>query len=379
MARTLLLALTTLSLILAATALWQPRPKTSWQYQIDGKEIDLTIEVQAYDIDLFDTPKSTIDAIHAKGSYAICYFSAGSYENWRPDKNDFPASALGKPLDGWEGERWLDTNNAQVRTIMMKRMDLAVSKGCDAVEPDNVDGYVQDSGFKLTAADTIDYNRFIASEAHKRNLAVGLKNNLKQIPDLVASFDFAVNEQCNVYKECALLVPFVQANKAVFGVEYEEDQSKIGSMNTWCTTVNSLNFDFILKNLDLHARPFSQCRTYTKPPAPTPSPAPAFPSASGPAPPPSGTAPPPPPSGTAPPPPPSPAASPVLPSFGSTPVPVPPVPAPPPAPASPVATPSPAEPPVPPPRPTTHLGENAAPALLPSALLLAAILACLLF
>ena len=51
---------------------------------------------RAYDIDLFDAPKSTIDALHAKKRIVICYFSAGSHENWRPDAGSFPSSALGK-------------------------------------------------------------------------------------------------------------------------------------------------------------------------------------------------------------------------------------------------------------------------------------------
>lgn len=79
---------------------------------------------------------------------------------------------------------------------MTSRMKLAVQKGCDAVDPDNMDGYTNDNGFKLTAAQQLKYNKFIADLAHKHNLAVGLKNDLNQIKDLVSSFDFAVNEQC---------------------------------------------------------------------------------------------------------------------------------------------------------------------------------------
>ncbi len=58
---------------------------------------------------------------------------------------------------------------------MLRRLDLAVTKGCDGVEPDNMDGYANDSGFPLTAEDQLTFNRFIANEAHRRGLAVGLK------------------------------------------------------------------------------------------------------------------------------------------------------------------------------------------------------------
>lgn len=42
------------------------------------------------------------------GRKVICYFSAGSYENWRPDRHDFPSDVLGNNLEHWEGEKWLD-------------------------------------------------------------------------------------------------------------------------------------------------------------------------------------------------------------------------------------------------------------------------------
>lgn len=42
---------------------------------------------------------------------------------------------------------------------MQARLDLAVQKGCDGVEPDNVDGYQNNSGFPLTAQDQLAYNR----------------------------------------------------------------------------------------------------------------------------------------------------------------------------------------------------------------------------
>jgi hypothetical protein len=112
--------------------------------------------------------------------------------------------------------------SANVRRIMLARLDLAVSRGFDGVEPDNVDGYTNDPGFPLTAADQLDFNRFIADAAHERGLAVGLKNDLDQIPDLVACFDFAVNEQCHEYDECGALQPFVDAGKPVFNAEYAD-------------------------------------------------------------------------------------------------------------------------------------------------------------
>jgi len=228
------------------TTRWQPRPGTSWQIQLQGT-LDLSVSASVYDVDLFDTSTANIASLHGAGRKVICYFSAGSYEDWRSDAAQFPAAALGNALDGWPGERWLDTRAAGVRTVMRARLDLAVAKKCDAVDPDNVDGYTNAPGFPLTAATQLDYDRFLATEAHARGLAVGLKNDLAQVASLVDDFDFAVNEQCQAYDECDLLAPFTARAKAVFGIEYS------GSTNTVCAAANAANFDTDLKMLDLGA------------------------------------------------------------------------------------------------------------------------------
>lgn len=51
---------------------------TTWDIQYSGT-LNLTHNVMAYDIDLFDTNKSTIDALHKRSIKVICYFSGGSY------------------------------------------------------------------------------------------------------------------------------------------------------------------------------------------------------------------------------------------------------------------------------------------------------------
>ena len=106
---------------------------------------------------------------------------------------------------------------------MRQRLDLAKQKGCDGIEPDNVDGYTNDSGFDLTVSDQLAFNRFIADEAHKRGLSVGLKNDLDQAGQLVDYFDFSVSEQCHEFGECELLEPFIRAGKPVLNAEYQEE------------------------------------------------------------------------------------------------------------------------------------------------------------
>ncbi|MFE2066768.1 endo alpha-1,4 polygalactosaminidase [Streptomyces sp. NPDC059467] len=232
-ARTALAAVLTAALLLAgcsahtgtaARSRWKPGPGLAWQWQLDG-EVDPAVDVPVYDIDGFENSKADVARLHRAGRKVICYVDVGAWENFRPDKDAFPRSVLGR-TDGWAGERWLDIRKLSVlRPIMERRFDMCRDKGFDAVEPDLVEGYGNDTGFPLTAADQLRYNRMIAGLAHVRGLSVGLKNDLPQIPHLLADFDFAVNEECAQYDECALLTPFVKAGKAVFHVEYREAPS----------------------------------------------------------------------------------------------------------------------------------------------------------
>jgi hypothetical protein len=225
--------------------IWSPKPGVSWQWQLSGK-LDTSIDVSMYDIDLFTNPAATMAALHAAGRIVVCYFSAGSYEPDRPDSAKLQATGLGNTLDGWPNEKWLDIRSSAVRDIMKARLDVAVSKGCDGVEPDNVDGYANNNGLGLTEQDQIGYDKFLSTEAHARGLSVGLKNSLGLVTTLVSSFDWALNEECLKYSECDQLAPFVSAGKAVFHCEYATSTAGI------CNN-DPAGFSTIVKNLDLGA------------------------------------------------------------------------------------------------------------------------------
>jgi hypothetical protein len=94
-------------------------------------------DVAVWDIDLFDSPASTIGALKAAGKTVICYFSVGTAENWRDDYSSFPDADLGKVLPNWPNEKWIRTGSQRVRDIMSKRIQMAANKGCDAIDPDN--------------------------------------------------------------------------------------------------------------------------------------------------------------------------------------------------------------------------------------------------
>jgi hypothetical protein len=149
-----------------------------------------SVDAQMYDIDLFGTSEATIQTLHGAGRTVVCYFSAGS--------------------------------------------------------PDNVDGFDNKNGLGLTEQDALDYDKFLASEGHARDLSVGLKNSLGLVSSLVSSFDWALNEECLQYDECDSLEPFISAGKAVFHCEYAKNTNDI------CGKAPQ-GFSTIVKNLDLDA------------------------------------------------------------------------------------------------------------------------------
>jgi len=234
-----------------ATKIYTPQPQSTIHWQLQGN-VNTNYDVDIYDIDLFDTSKTLIEQLQNDGKKVICYFSGGSYENWRSDKDEFVEADLGKTLDGWAGERWLDIRSDNVKRIMKLRLDLARQKGCDGVEPDNMDGYANNTNIALTANDQLIYNRFIAEESHARGLSVGLKNDLDQINELVDHFDFAVNEQCHEYSECDTLDPFIQQNKAVFNVEYKSSyRNDAAEWAALCAGAATRKFTTLVLPLDL--------------------------------------------------------------------------------------------------------------------------------
>ncbi len=225
-------------------------PGTSWQWQLSGS-IDTSLDVQVYDIDLFDAKDQ--DFAELADRVVICYFSAGTWEDWRDDAADYPAEAIGSPMEEWEGESWLDVRDAGVRAVIESRLDYAVERGCDGVEPDNVDGYANESGFPLTGDDQLDFNRFLAGAAHDRGLSVGLKNDLDQVETLVDDFDWALNEECAAYDECQRLAPFTGAGKAVLHVEYVDAWADAESLADEVCAVGP-DLDTLVKTWDLDAR-----------------------------------------------------------------------------------------------------------------------------
>jgi endo-alpha-1,4-polygalactosaminidase (GH114 family) len=285
---------------------WEPPAGARWQYQLESSDkslkstggIDVNIcqppagggrcvRPQVFDIDLYEDGQvsgndhtvntAAVNAIHRRGGHAVCYLSAGTAENFRPDYGKYVQfdrthghSLIGKPFSGrFPNEYWLNLNNNRGQRDFILRQLAARTRKCanagfDAVEFDNVETYAQPTrvtGWHVSAHTQLIFNTALAKMAHSNGLSVGLKNDLGQVPRLEPKFDFAINEQCFQYHECTNnpspgYKAFLRDGKPVFQVEYRIPPS------SFCSDANRLGISSIkkAKNFSLNAKPLTPCR-----------------------------------------------------------------------------------------------------------------------
>lgn len=244
-------------LFMAGQALaWAPTQGDRYDVQFVAP-FNLVRNVDVLELDLFETSAEQVKNLRERGVRTICYINAGAWENWRPDAREYPVTAIGRNFSGWPGERWLDVRAIELlKPVLRKRIELCRTKGFDGVEFDNVDGYANNTGFVLAARDQLAFNRWLASEARSRKLAVGLKNTLELVPDLVEAFDFAVSESCFTEGSCERLKPFRAADKAVYVIEYTNQRRK---MERFCAEAADLDLQLIFKTKSLNGKLHHRC------------------------------------------------------------------------------------------------------------------------
>jgi endo-alpha-1,4-polygalactosaminidase (GH114 family) len=293
----------------AASTPWMPAVGTRWQWQLQGKPgryedtggIDVEVckppfgggpcvRPDVFDFDLYVDPSiagrygwtvetAAVDAVHASGQHAIGYMTAGDAERWRPDYEQFvdfdrqcDGCLLGEPFSRrFPDEYWANLNNGKGQFDFMLQMirartDKVAAAGFDGVEYDIVDAFAQGkdtTGFRISADTQLAYNIALSEMAHADGLSVALKNDGQQIPDLLPYFDYAINEQCFQYDECAgggYSAPgwraFIAAGKPVFQAEYRLEPKD------FCRKANRWDFSSIVKarNYSLFALPWTPCR-----------------------------------------------------------------------------------------------------------------------
>ncbi len=224
-----------------------PGPGTPWQIRLDGGVPDdpgaLVVEVD------YQAPEDLVGRLERDGVYTVCYMSAGTVEEYRPDAEGFSDEVAGKGLPDWPDERYLDLRRLDVLGPLWEaRLDSCAAAGFDAVDPDNIDSYANDSGFPLTEDDAVTAALWLAEAAHERGLAIGQKNAPELTGRLVGVFDFAVTEECLTQGWCDEMAPYVSAGKPVLAIEYAEDGA---TLDRWCEKAEEAGLSLLVTTLDL--------------------------------------------------------------------------------------------------------------------------------
>lgn len=233
--------------------IWLPPLGSSLSWQlVANEEINTEFNTDIFDLDAFETEASLISSLHSEGKKVFCYISVGSWEDWRPDADDFPSEIIGKDYEGWEGEKWLDIRQIDLLApIMRARLDMCAEKGFDGIEPDNMHLHWEDTGFDISYEDQLAYNIWLSEEAHARGLSIGQKNAEDQTIDLLPYFDWGLTENCFVGEWCEEMLPLIEAGKPVYSAEYTDKISYEEFIADICPQAKELGFYVFLKNRNL--------------------------------------------------------------------------------------------------------------------------------
>ena len=233
-------------------SIFVPRSGTTFEWRLDDLPNNYTTTAEVVDIDAFSATPALIANLQAQGKKVFAYLSVGSRENFRPDVGDFPNIVIGNIYEGFSDENWIDIRRTDlIGPIMQARLDMIADKGFDGIEPDNINGYQNNTGFNLTEEDAKTYSRFLIEEAHSRGLSIGQKNAEELIPEMVDEFDWLLTEDAYVEGFYQQLSPYITANKAVFFVEYTDRTNEDEFQSTICLVANARNYSAVLKDRDL--------------------------------------------------------------------------------------------------------------------------------
>lgn len=197
--------LTAIAAVLALTAAPVSLPPTGAvaDYQLGGAYRPAD-DVRIVTRDRSDPP--------APGLYSICYVNSfqtqpGRLRWWLSQHptlllRDARGRLVRDP--GWPDEVLLDirtpARRAAVARINRAWFDRCARDGFQAVEPDNLDSWTRSRGL-LRQRHAVSLARRLVREAHASGTAIAQKNT-PQLSRLGIGFDFAVAEECEVYREC---------------------------------------------------------------------------------------------------------------------------------------------------------------------------------
>lgn len=143
--------------------------------------------------------------------YSVCYVNAfqtqpGELRWWKKHHPSLLLKRKGALVrdTGWPDEVLLDQRTAKKRAAIVRIVG-GWFRGCaeagySAIEADNLDAYTRSRGL-VTRKETVATARGLVRAAHDAGLAIAQKNT-PEVDGRGLGFDFAVAEECEVYREC---------------------------------------------------------------------------------------------------------------------------------------------------------------------------------
>lgn len=220
-----------------------PAESARWLAKLDGP-VDTAQNADFFYLDPEQQEPGLLAALHEEGRHYVCYLSAGTVESFRDDADLFPARAIGNVMPGFPNERWLDVRDAEVQSLMARRIQRLAEAGCDGVVPASLTGYASDSGFSLSLADTLGYARFLAEELHRAGLSAGLTGPGEMTEELWPRFDFGLAIACVRGSQCAEYAVFGATRKPVLYVELGDE----AAAPELCNSAEALGFQAIVSD-----------------------------------------------------------------------------------------------------------------------------------
>jgi Glycoside-hydrolase family GH114 len=245
-------------------------PKPPWFQPSAGEVKDWDIQLGGYDfgttrkmivVDLWDVVPSAqtitydggpttipvgsqptaITDLHAKQTKVLCHVGTGAVRLDDPDIMRFPGytaappnrpDPVGTSSIGWSTstgdamERFVDYGNASAQAVLLKRVELAKTIGCDGIV-----AFRNDQSAFMAPLETGFANRSpmqdkdwivkLAKAGHDAMISVGgrgvLPNNVGEVK---LEYDFLVVERCGELDDCDNFRSFIEVSRSVFGLDY---------------------------------------------------------------------------------------------------------------------------------------------------------------
>jgi hypothetical protein len=265
----------------ASGSVWQPPADTDWMWELGKPLVTTNANLMGtgvtawngdtapgdnpalYDIDAIENPASTVTQLHQLGDHVICYIEVGTAGNYYTAAQEgIPttyyaqlkaAGDLGRKLSDYP-EYFININAPSAVSIIKAMIDKqCAAKGFDGVETDldeTFGGNEGATGFTITGANEEHYLTTLSTYMHGLGLAWIAKNlddtqNASFVDAMEPLAQGIISEQCNQYRTCSYLEPFLTAGKWVGNAEYSLSQSK------FCASDNSADINGIRFNVNL--------------------------------------------------------------------------------------------------------------------------------